>query len=606
MKNLINILVVTFTLCCSSCADLDIASDGRVSLNDIFNRYERTSAYYSNCLGYMPQVGFTYENTNTPLASFCDEAHDANDNQDGPVSKWYKGYTTPEYNPLTASYMDPWSHYFEGIRRCNTFLLCINDPEMATYTFNEVEKNGWIAEVRVARAFYYLQLIKRYGGVPLIETPYETNHDFSIDKRASFEECADFIISECDKALATVESEGQSIGFRWQINDNERGKLTRAFACAVKSQTALYAASPLWNENGSSKYTWEKTTEITKEALDLCLQHGFELYSQAPDPAIAQNAYAYYFITRSDPSRSWDRETIYETTSWRSNVWKFAGTPITKGMEKAGAGPSQELIDSYEMIDGTQPILGYSDAEHLRPILNTASSYDPKNPYANRDPRFYASVYYNGAIRYLDQPNGDVVETYVGGNCGISDKVTDIRYTRTGYYMRKFNNFKSGIGQDADGLMRIFRLAELYLNFAEAAYQAVGPDGQVASKVGAEALSARDAVNKIRVRAGIPALSSGMSKDSFEKRYRNERRVELAFEEHRFFDVRRWKILNETDDFVTGMKIVKEEDGTFTYNRIKLASRGTNADKYLLYPIKQTEVAKMLKHTGANWQNPGW
>ena len=431
MKNLINILVVTFTLCCSSCADLDIASDGRVSLNDIFNRYERTSAYYSNCLGYMPQVGFTYENTNTPLASFCDEAHDANDNQDGPVSKWYKGYTTPEYNPLTASYMDLWSHYFEGIRRCNTFLLCINDPEMATYTFNEVEKNGWIAEVRVARAFYYLQLIKRYGGVPLIETPYETNHDFSIDKRASFEECADFIISECDKALATVESEGQSIGFRWQINDNERGKLTRAFACAVKSQTALYAASPLWNENGSSKYTWEKTTEITKEALDLCLQHGFELYSQAPDPAIAQNAYAYYFITRSDPSRSWDRETIYETTSWRSNVWKFAGTPITNGMEKAGAGPSQELIDSYEMIDGTQPILGYSDAEHLRPILNTASSYDPKNPYANRDPRFYASVYYNGAIRYLDQPNGDVVETYVGGNCGISDKVKDICYTRT-------------------------------------------------------------------------------------------------------------------------------------------------------------------------------
>ena len=74
---------------------------------------------------------------------FCDEAHDANDNQDGPVSKWYKGYTTPEYNPLTASYMDPWSHYFEGIRRCNTFLLCINDPEMATYTFNEVEKK-WL------------------------------------------------------------------------------------------------------------------------------------------------------------------------------------------------------------------------------------------------------------------------------------------------------------------------------------------------------------------------------------------------------------------------------------------------------------------------------
>lgn len=607
MRNLIKISIISvLAFGFFSCADLDIASDGRVALSDIFSRYERTSAYYSNCMGFMPQVGFTYEATNTPLASFCDEAHDANDDQDGPVSKWYKGYTTPEYNPLTTSYMDPWSHYFQGIRRCNTFLVCINDPEMATYAFSEVEKSGWIAEVRVARAFYYLQLIKRYGGVPLIDTPYETNHDFSTDKRASFEECADFILSECDKALATEESEGQPIGFRWQIGDNERGKLTRAFACAVKSQTALYAASPLWNNGGASKYTWEKATEITKEALDLCLQHGFELFSKAPDPAVAQNAYAYYFITRSDPSRSVDKETIYETTSWRSNVWKFAGTPITNGMEKAGAGPSQELVDSYEMIDGTQPVLGYSDEKHLQPILNPASSYDPEHPYENRDPRFYASIYYNGALRYLDQPGGDVVETFVDGNCGISDKVTDIRYTRTGYYMRKFNNYKSGIGVDAEGLMRIFRLGELYLNFAEAAYQAVGPDAQVASKVGAGTLSARDAVNKIRARAGIPGLSAGMAKDVFEKRYRNERRVELAFEEHRFFDVRRWKILNETDDFVTGMKITKEDDGDFTYNRIKLASRGTNADKYLLYPVKQSEVAKMLKHTGTDWQNPGW
>ena len=141
MKNLINILkFAVFGFCCSSCADLDIPSDGRVSLNEIFNRYERTSAYYTNCLGFIPQVGFTYESTNTPLASFCDEAHDASDNQDGPVSKWYKGYTTAEYNPLTASYIDPWSHYFQGIRRCNTFLECIRDPEIATYEFDEIEK----------------------------------------------------------------------------------------------------------------------------------------------------------------------------------------------------------------------------------------------------------------------------------------------------------------------------------------------------------------------------------------------------------------------------------------------------------------------------------
>jgi len=171
--------------------------------------------------------------------------------------------------------------------------------------------------------------------------------------------------------------------------------------------------------------------------------------------------------------------------------------------------------------------------------------------------------------------------------------------------MRKFNNYKSGENSDYDGYMKIFRLGELYLNFAEAAYHSVGPDVTVASNVGGEAMSARDAVNKIRTRVQMPELPTGLSKDAFETRYRNERRVELAFEEHRFFDVRRWKILNETDDFVTGMRITKEND-VYSYNRIKLKERGTNADKYLLYPINQSDVSKMEYNTGENWQNPGW
>ncbi|WP_106829580.1 RagB/SusD family nutrient uptake outer membrane protein [Parabacteroides pacaensis] len=608
MKRIINILLVisagVFTF---SCADLDLPSDGRIELKDIFSRYERTQTYLKTCGNYMPQVGFTYENTNTPLASFCDEAQDANDHKDGPVAKWYKGLTSPSYNPLTASYMDPWGHYFQGIKKCNIFLSAITDPELATGNFVEEEKNGWIAQVRVMRAFYYLQLIKRYGGVPLLDKPYEVNHDFTQDRRATFEECVDFIQADCDAALATPETEGRPIGFRWAINDNERGQMTRAIAYAIKSQAALYAASPLWND-GTGKYTWKRAAEITKEALDQCLAHGFELYKTPCDPTIAQNAYAYYFITRSDPSRSWDKETIYETTAWRSNVWKHAGTPITDGMEKAGACPSQELIDSYETIDG-QPVLNlqkpYLDKDHLQPNYNTNSLYDPQNPYVNRDPRFYASIYYNEAVRYLDNPNGIKVETYVGGNCEISDKVTEVRYTRTGYYLRKFNNYKSNINVDADGLMRIFRLAELYLNFAEAAYQAYGPEVPIASTVGGAPMSAKQALDIIRARVDMPALPSGLSKEDFEKRYRNERRIELAFEEHRFFDVRRWKILSESDNFVTGMRITKENN-EYVYTRFKLAERSTGADKYLMYPIDHTEVAKMLKYTGEDWQNPGW
>mgnify|MGYP002704605048 FL=1 len=140
-----------------------------------------------------------------------------------------------------------------------------------------------------------------------MDTPYEVTHDFSSDRRATFEECADFIISECEEALKTAESEGSTVGFRWQIDDGQRGQLTRAVAYAIESETALYAASPLFNGGGNSSYTWEKAAQITKNALDQCLSHGLELYSIVPDPTLAQNVYENYFITRSDPLLSMDK-----------------------------------------------------------------------------------------------------------------------------------------------------------------------------------------------------------------------------------------------------------------------------------------------------------
>ena len=747
------VFAVMFLL--SACADLDLPSDGRLTYKDLFSHYTMTRSYYQSCRAYIPQYGLQYHNS-TPLASYCDEAHDTDDTRSGTaVNAWYNNRTSPFDNPLVYTY-GWWDGMFQGIRKCNTFLAFINDPEVATAEISDAEKDGWIAEVRVARAFYYLQLIKRYGGVPIMDEPYEVDHDFSKNRRPTFEECVDFILADCDAALATTEPTSTAIGFRWIILDQDRGRLTRGFAYAIKSQAALYAASPLWYTPGS-KYTWEYVAAITKEALDQCLINGkYELYNLPVDADVAQNPYAYYFIQRADLSRSVDKETIFETTAARTNVWRYAGTPITDGMDKAGAGPTQELVDCYEMqATGEMPILGYSDADHLQPVINPAAGYNPANPYEGRDPRFYASIYYNNAPRSLtgsgpiekdlypvdflaagnnititredgfvtlksshNDPNirmtqltrplsnGAVrqiafeyksnravtnaeffycvrgnpvgglssganvsipqaedwtwfefdlslainnwgfgvndsegfdpathflrfdptanadyyeisirnfrievftppppptpVETFVGGNCEISDRVTDTRFTRTGYYIRKFNNYRSDINVDADGLMKIFRLGELYMNFAEAAYQAYGPDAPVAG-----GMSARDAVNAIRVRAEMPPLPAGMNKTDFEKRYRNERRVEFAFEEHRFFDVRRWKILNETDKFVTGMRITKTGND-YTYTRFRFPDRNTHSDKYLMFPIKQAEVTKMEEITGEIWQNPGW
>lgn len=763
MKNIFLKKIIVFGIIVSfvSCAKLDMSSDGRLTLDDIFSRYNTTKNYYAACYTYMPKVGFNYQDQKTPLASFSDEAHDASDGAVGNVNDWYNNRTSSTNNPVQGPYS--WSHYFQGIRKCNTFLASIEDPKLATAAIDPIEKNGWIAEVRVLRAFYYLQLIKRFGGVPIINTPYEVTHDFSKDKRATFEACVDFILADCDAALAVPETEvTASTGFRWDISDAEKGKLTRAFAYAVKSQAALYAASPQWFAAGS-KYTWESVTEITKTALDQCLAHGFKLFDTKPAIDVAQNAYAYYFIFRSDASRSVDKETIFETTAGPTNVWKWAGTPFITGAEKAGAGPSQELVDAYGMkATGAMPILGYTDAFHLQPIVNAASGYNTSAPYDGRDPRFYASVYYNNSPRsltsgivakditplsftgaagtfsgmtFLDNggeytlvstgndpninttklgrilPSGEKrvftfeyksnravanaqifyavnggadgakstpanlvlaqatnwtrfefdlstainsfgfgvnssggqapanhflrfdptsstgyqitirnmqievftnppvptpVETFVGGNAGISNNITETRFTRTGYYLRKFNNYKSGVNVDGDGLMKVFRLGELYLNFAEAASNAVGADVSVAGKAGAAAaLSARDALNVIRARAEMPALPAGLSKEAFQTRYRNERQVELAFEEHRFFDVRRWKILGETDKFVTGMRITKS-GSTYTYTRIKLQDRGTDGNKYLLQPLSQAEASKMQSYTGEIWQNAGW
>jgi hypothetical protein len=198
------------------------------------------------------------------------------------------------------------------------------------------------------------------------------------------------------------------------------------------------------------------------------------------------------------------------------------------------------------------------------------------------------------------------VETFVGngvadGNCAISSSTSNIKNTRTGYYMRKFNSVESDISNPDDGYFKIFRLAELYLNFAEAAYKASGPDNSY------NGLSAVGALNKIRARVGMPELPQGMSNTDFEKRYRNERRIELAFEEHRFFDVRRWKILEQTDKGVSGMKITKDANENLTYERISMmVARQTYTNKYLMFPIPQDDVSKMLQYTGMNWQNPGW
>jgi starch-binding outer membrane protein, SusD/RagB family len=580
-KLLTAIVATCFLFACNK--QLDLPTDGRITIDQVFSDYNRTRGYLNSCYGFCPAPYMD-------RASFTDEAQDGDDVTPGSrYSNWYGGnITSLTYSSYSAD-GSPWGSLYTGIRKCNVFLESI---KTATVYASEAEKGTWIAQALTLRALYYLQLIKRYGGVPIFDKPLEINHDFASDKRATFSEVVKFILADCDKALAIQD------GLSWNVFDNQYGIMTRAVAYAIKSQSVTYAASPLWSDG---TYTWAMATDINKEALSQCLLNGgYKLFDVVPATNIAQNPYALYFFTSSNDQRAVDKETIYQSGA-QMQIWKYAGMPTNSGMEKSGPCPTQDLVDSYEMANGEAPITGYSDANKLVPIVNSLSGYDQANPYNGRDPRFYASIYYNGSVRFLDQPTGKLVESFIGG----TDEISDInrKNTRTGYYLRKYNNYKSKLNNDADGAVRLFRLAELYLNFAESAYQSAGPD--VAITATGFSMSARDAVSAVRARVGMPAFPIGMSKDAFEKKYRNERRIELAFEEHRFFDVRRWKILDQTDKFVTGMRITKT-GSVLNYNRFKFPDRNCSSTKYLMYPIDQSEVDKIIGLSGVNWQNPGW
>ncbi|WP_215234045.1 RagB/SusD family nutrient uptake outer membrane protein [Dyadobacter linearis] len=580
---LLTMSVVTMLVSCNE--KLDLPTDGRITMDQVFSDYNRTRGYLNSCYGFTPKPYMD-------RASFTDEAQDADDITPGSrYIVWYGGNVTSLTYPGNSADGSPWGKLYEGIRKCNVF---IENIKTATVYASEGEKNSWTAQAHTLRALYYLQLIKRYGGVPIFDKPLAIDHDFSQDKRATFAEVVTFILADCDKALSYPATRE---GLSWDVFDNQYGIMTRAVAYAIKSQAVTYAASPLWTDG---TYTWQTATTITAEALGQCLANGYRLFDEKPAANIAQNPYALYFFTSSNDQRATDKETIYHAGD-AMQVWRYAGMPTNPGMERTGPCPTQDLVDSYEMANGQAPVTGYSDANRTTPIINAASGYKETDPYTGRDPRFYASIYYNGAVRNLDQPAGKKVETFVGGAEEISD--INRKHTRTGYYLRKFNNYRSGQNNDADGAIRLFRLAELYLNFAEAANQSVGPEAAV--NVGTQSMSARQAVNVVRTRAGMPGFPAGLTKDAFDKKYRNERRVELAFEEHRFFDVRRWKILAETDRFVTGMRITRS--GTnLVYRRFKFTNRNAFSDKYLMYPIDQQEVDKIIGLSGVDWQNPGW
>jgi len=559
---------------------LNITPNGRITIEDVFQNEKETEAYLNTVYSDIPSYARSYGTTWTLLAGITDDAQDASSGDQVDfcfVTPWIAGALTPGYNPIAdrgnGNAMDHYSSFWDGIRNANVFLENLDHAP-----FNDTtRKNRFKAEATLLRAFYYWELVKQYGPMPIFDKPLDPNADFSAITRPTFQDNIDFIVKDCNAAIANP-------NFPLRITTpGESSRFSKAVAYAIKSEATLYNASPLWNPtNDISK--WKAAAQASNEALDALIKDGE--YGLYPD-------YGEYFLSQQDFTKNpRDKETIYQIMSGNPGV--CSNIPSKQPSWVLGDCPTQELVDAYDMqATGEPAILGYNDDNHLNPIINPTSGYDPNNPYVGRDPRFYATVWYNGAE--YDNINGAIhtVETYVGGADEIKGNPPYVLNTHTGYYLRKGIDPKLTTAQSKNNSWKKYRLAEIYLNLAEAENEATGPDQIV-----------YNAVNTIRRRANMPDLPAGLSQDEMRIRIRRERRVEMPYEEQRFWDVRRWKIINQTDKLVTGMEIIKNSDGTFSYTRFVTERRNAWQDKFLIFPIPIQDASIIPDFT--THQNPGW
>lgn len=575
MKKYISALAICFvTLVGCENDPLDQTPSGRLDVEMVFNDVILTRNYLASVYHHLPDYFDRYFFFAT-LAPKSDEAADSDiGTESWSSARWNAGQLSN--NPLMP-FMDAnrtngyWDNHWAAIRRANVFLANIDNVAAMS-----VEERAMLkGEAMALRAYYYAELMKYYGGVPIITTELPTATDFHTITRASHDECAQFVAQQCTEAAELMNT-------RIRRSSNELGRVSKSFALALKSRTLLYNASPLHNpSNDVAK--WEQAANAAREVLALAEEGHLGLHSDYRNLFLMQE--------RGEPGF---KEIIFQIPRNNGHFNNTNAIPFANGF-KAGTLPSQELVDAYPMLNGERPILGYQDENHLQPIINPAANYDPSNPYANRDPRLTASIFYNGSVwGGPTSPRPHIVETFVGGADGFRENHRS--YTRTGYYIKKWINPDAGNGiagqaGSAPTFWTVFRLAEFYLNFAEAKNEQSGPTPEVYA-----------AVNAIRNRAGIaPLIEGSLTKDVMRETIRNERRVELAFEEHRFFDVRRWKILDKTDKVITGMRITRT-GANLIYQRVLVETRNAWQDRYLLLPININELARMNGVT----QNPGW
>ncbi|HEY3403141.1 MAG TPA: RagB/SusD family nutrient uptake outer membrane protein [Ohtaekwangia sp.] len=560
MKKILITLLIIFPF--SGCNDvLDIDPLDRIAATEVWKDASTVRLYMNATYATaFPQALYR----NTQIGHATDEMHSIK----GSVNyvRITKGELTPDnVTDLNANIMNNWKQAYATIRNVNVFL-----EEIGSSPIDANLKTTMTAEMRFIRAHQFAQLIWRYGGVPLITYVFKLNDDFSRE-RNTYDECVAFIIDELDEVIGVLPDKQPDASLGLASSDAAR---------ALKSRVLLYAASPLNNTtNDLSK--WQAASDAAKEIID---DNHYTLNSDYRTTFIGQNSeviFARYFTqaaaASTDAQSMLPMELHFQVGRNGDRGW---------GSDT----PTQNHVDAYEMNNGL-------------PISDGASGYDPTDPYVNRDPRFYATILFDGAVW-----KNRATETFISGEAGVTGGMDTNQgpfdpqnATQSGYYSKKFLQEEvpplQGSTVRSTSPYIMFRFAEILLNYAEAQYM-LGNEGE-----------ARDYVNMVRSRPGVdmPDITEGGA--PLLARIQNERRIELAFEGHRYFDVRRWKIAPVTESAdIMGVFIKKMLDNSKTREPRLLIDRPVWDDKWYLLPIPRAEINRSVDSEGdpALIQNPGY
>ena len=482
-------------------------------------------------------------------SSLTDESIYNNDDNTWLVQR---GLLAPENTGIAGTI---WGRSYRSIRECNFALENLANVEMS-----EDHKKLLKAELQFIRAFRYHDLIRNYGGIVLMgDKVYNLSdnlQDEALFTRSTIKQSLDYVLAQLDEAAAGLPKDNSGT---WSS-----GRATKGAALALKSRLALYAASPLYNSG-----TWADAAKAAQAVIDL---NKYSLFT---------GGYANLFYDANNSESIFAR--LYTKNAGHTHL-EIANGPNGYG-GWGGNLPLQNLVDDYQVNNG-------------KAITDPTSGYDAQNPYVNRDPRLSATILYNGASY-----RGSIIETFTPGGKDSKDGNENWNTSKTGYYLRKFINesypLQNPWGNAGFQPWYYFRYAEILLNFAEAANEAGGPDAVPAGST----LSARAAINQVRSRTGVnmPAVTAASQSD-MRAAIQNERRIELAFEEHRFYDIRRWKIAEVTEAKpALGITITKS-GSTLTYtNKVALDGRAFNPRMYWL-PIPRAEIQasgnKIQQNTG--------